>query len=85
MKLWLQLDQVGSKKMFSFVEKYGLELEAEALTFLKNCVRQNSTNLMDNIRVEEHIGHPAFVCLPYVLETTRIRVYLFSDILTMNI
>lgn len=73
MKLWSQLEQAGVKKTENFLVSHGLELEAEALTFLKTCVRQNSSKLVDDIGVEEHIEYPASVCLLYSVVTAIVR------------
>ena len=60
MKLWIMLEQTRGQKLISFVESHGLALEMEALAFLNNCVRQNSTKLVDDIEVVYHIKHPAY-------------------------
>ena len=67
MKLWLQLEPIGANKNESFIARHGMELDAEALMFLTNCVRQNSTKLVDAIDVEHHVEYPSLSILIVIL------------------
>ena len=54
MQLWLTLEGARGARVGHFIQYHGLELEAEALTFLKNNVRQNSSRKVEDIKVKEH-------------------------------
>ena len=57
MEFWLTLEATRGTRIRHFIQYHSLDLEAEALTFLKNNVRQNSSKLVDDIKVEINGDH----------------------------